>query len=293
LFFMENKFMMIEGGWLLKKWIKFEVILFTVLAIMVVVAGCGSGKQAKETAGEGEKQGAKLQKLVFGSDTAYAPFEFEGGDGKLKGFDIGLIEVIEEVAGVEIEIRGMNFDDLIPAMETASIDGAISAMTITEERAHKVNFSVPYYASRKCVAVRADNDTIKGFDDLEGKKIGVRIGTTGAMEVHKVPNAEISEYNIIGDAFLDLKSGAVDAVVSDFPVAAYYIQQQGNNDIKIVDGLKTSEHFGIAVPKQKPEVLGIINEALTTLKENGKFAEIYKKWFGTEPPDYLPGEPPK
>ncbi|SFR17870.1 basic amino acid ABC transporter substrate-binding protein [Desulfoscipio geothermicus] len=274
----------------MKKWFKVSLVALTALTLVVVAAGCGGGEKAKETAGEGEKQGAQTTKLVFGSDTAYAPFEFMGEDGKLKGFDVDLIDAIEEVAGVEIEIKGMNFDGIVPALETASIDGAISAMTITEERKQKVDFSVPYYASGQCVAVRADNETIKGFDDLEGKKIGVQIGTTGSIEANKVPNAEITDYNIIGDAFLDLKSGAVDAVVNDFPVTAYYIQQ-GNDDVKIVGDMKTSEHYGIAVPKQKPEVLEMINDALATLKENGKFDEIYKKWFGAAPPEYLPGEP--
>lgn len=272
----------------MKKWLKVSLVALKILVFVVAAAGCG-GEKAKETGGEGEKQGAQTIKLVFGSDTAYAPFEFMGEDGKLKGFDVDLIDAIEEVAGVEIEIKGMNFDGIVPALETAGIDGAISAMTITEDRKQKVNFSVPYYASGQCVAVRADNETIKGFDDLEGKKIGVRAGTTGSIEANKVPNARVTDYNIIGDAFLDLKSGAVDAVVNDFRATAYYIQQ-GNNDVKIVGDMKTSEHYGIAVPKQKPEVLKLINDALAILKENGKFDEIYKKWFGAVPPEYLPGE---
>lgn len=274
----------------MKKWLKINFILLTVFALMFVVAGCGGGgEEAKDTAGDAE-QPAESTKLIFGSDTAYAPFEFMGEDGKLKGFDVDLIDAIEEVSGLEIEIKGMNFDGIVPALETASIDGAISAMTITEERKQKVNFSVPYYASGQSVAVRANNETIKGFDDLEGKKLGVQIGTTGSIEANKIPNAQVTDYNIIGDAFLDLKSGAVDAVVNDFPVSAYYIQQ-GNDDVKIVGDMKTSEHYGIAVPKQKPEVLEKINEALATLKENGKYAEIYEQWFGAAPADYLPGEP--
>lgn len=275
----------------MKKWFKTGLVLLAVLALAIVVSGCGGGDKAKETAGEPEKQAGAEKKLIFGSDTAYAPFEFQGDDGKLTGFDVELIDAIEEVAGVEIEIKGMNFDGIIPALESGSIDGAISAMTITDERKQKVDFSIPYYLSGQCVAVRANNETIKGFDDLEGKKLGAQIGTTGAMEAHKVPNAEVTEYNIIGDAFLDLQSGAIDAVVNDFPVTAYYIQQGNSDKVKIVGDMRTSEHYGIAVPKSKPEVLETINNALATLKENGKFAELYKKWFGVEPPEYLPGEP--
>lgn len=205
------------------------------------------------------------------------------------GFDVDLIKAINEVTDLNIEIQTYDFKGLIPALESASIDGAISAMTITEERAEKVNFSLPYYESGLCVAVRADNETIKGFDDLAGKRIGVQTGTTGEIEAKKVPNAQIVSFDSIVEAFMDLNNGAVDAVVNDYPVTAYYITTEGQGKAKIVGDLRTSELYGIAVPKQKPEVLEKINEALITLKENGKFAEIYKKWFGEEPPDYLPG----
>lgn len=276
----------------MKKWFNIGLVLLTVLAFMVVVAGCGGGDQAKETAGGSEQQQAAdaPQKLVFGSDTSYAPFESYNDNGELEGFDVDLIKAINEVANVDIEIKTYDFKGLIPALETASIDGAISAMTITDDRKKKVDFSVPYYLSGQSVAVRSNNETIKGFDDLEGKKIGVQTGTTGEIEANKVPNAEVISYDTIDGAFMDLNNGAIEAVVCDYPVVAYYINQ-GNKGVKIVGDMTTSEHYGIAVPKQKPEVLKMINDALATLKENGKYAEIYKKWFGVEPPDYLPGEP--
>lgn len=278
----------------MKKLFKTGLVFIAILALAFALAGCGGGgDQAKETAGEGEQQAAEPQKLIFGSDTSYPPFESFNSDGKLVGFDVDLIEAINEVAGLDIEIQTYDFKGLIPALESASIDGAISAMTITEERAQKVNFSLPYYESGLCVAVKADNETIKSFDDLEGKKIGVQTGTTGELEAKTVPNAELVSFDTIVEAFMDLNNGAVDAVVNDYPVTAYYIATEGEGKAKIVGDLRTSEYYGIAVPKQKPEVLEKINEALETLKQNGTYAQIYEKWFGEAPPEYLPGEPPK
>ncbi|MDQ0287826.1 polar amino acid transport system substrate-binding protein [Desulfofundulus luciae] len=279
--------------------IKVILIMLVVLALALGVAGCG-GQQTKDTkdskqtsaqAGGGQQPAGK-QKILVASDTTYAPFEFQDPNtGKYVGFDMELIQAIAEVNNWDYEIRSMNFDGIVPALQSASVDLAISAITITEKRKEQVNFSLPYYQSGQCVAVKASNNTIKGFDDLAGKKIGVQIATTGADEARKIPGAKITDYNTINEAFMALKNSNVDAVVNDYPVTFYFIQQ-GNKDVKIVGDLRTSEFYGIAVPKSKPDILEKVNSALKTLKENGKYAEIYKKWFDKEPPDFLPGEPP-
>ncbi|MCL6477416.1 MAG: basic amino acid ABC transporter substrate-binding protein [Peptococcaceae bacterium] len=265
-----------------------------VAALAIAAAGCGGQKQAAPAEKKSEPAPAAKKKVVLASDTAYAPFEsHDPQSGKYVGFDIDLVNAIAEVANLDIEIRSMNFDGIIPALETASVDGAISAMTITDERKKSVNFSVPYYLSGQSIAVRADNKNINGWDDLKGKKLGVQIATTGADEARKVLNAKVTDYNTINEAFLALKNGAVDAVVNDYPVSAYFVKQNKDNDVKLVGDLKTSEHYGIAFPKKNTELLDTFNKALQTLKENGKYKEIYQKWFGSDPPAYLPGEPPK
>ncbi len=264
----------------MKKVIKTCLVALVVTSLALMAVGCGN------------KNETGSQKLVIASDTAYAPFEFQDETGSYVGFDIDLINAIAEVTDLDIEIRSMNFDGIIPALETNSVDGAISAMTITEERQKKVNFSVPYYRSGQSIAVRSDNTEINSWDDLTGKSIGVQIATTGADEARTIPGVKkVTDYNTINEAFLALKSGAVDAVVNDFPVSAYFVKQNKDQDVIIVGDLKTSEHYGIVFPKNNTELLETFNNALNTLKENGKYAEIYMQWFGVEPPEYLPGEP--
>ncbi|MFZ5645145.1 MAG: basic amino acid ABC transporter substrate-binding protein [Bacillota bacterium] len=275
----------------MRKGLKLLVVGLLVAALAVFSAGCGGTKEAASD--KKADPAAAKKKVVLASDTAYAPFEsMDPQSGKFVGFDVDLVNAIGEVANLDIELRSMNFDGIIPALETAAVDGAISAMTITDDRKKAVNFSVPYYLSGQSVAVRTENNTIKGFDDLKGKKLGVQISTTGADEARTVPNAKVTDYNTINEAFLALKGGAVDAVVNDYPVSAYFIKNNKDNDVKIVGDLKTSEHYGIAFPKKNTELQETFNNALKTLKENGKYAEIYKKWFGADPPAYLPGEPP-
>ncbi|AEG61482.1 basic amino acid ABC transporter substrate-binding protein [Desulforamulus ruminis] len=268
----------------MKKVLKFGLLALLVLALAVAAAGCGGSEPPKEEAKEpGGDQGQTGKKLVVGSDTTFAPFEFtDAATGKYIGFDVELIEAVAKEAGYELDFRSMAFDGLIPALQTSQIDAAISSITITDERKQVVNFTDPYYKSGLIVAVQAKNDDIKSFDDLKGKKIAVQSGTTGAKMAEKIPEAKITYFTNTDQALMELKNGAVDAVINDYPVSAYFVKQ-GNDDVKLVGDILSAEEYGIAVPKDKTEVLENLNAALKTLKENGEYATIYKKWFGEEP----------
>ncbi|HZK18546.1 MAG TPA: basic amino acid ABC transporter substrate-binding protein [Clostridia bacterium] len=262
-------------------------IIFTLLAVfslMFFAVGCGSSDN-----GDGDA----VEKYVFASETSFAPFEYvDSKSGDTTGFDIELVEALAEVMDVEIEVRNMNFDGIVGALESRNVDGAISAMTISEKRAKQVDFSDPYYRSDQSVAVRADNEEITSLNDLEDKKMGCQLGTTGEMlarDVSSDPDNNVTGYDMINDAFMALKNKNIDAVVNDFPVNYYYIQQ-GNEDVKIVEVVDTEEHYGMAFPKGS-ELVDRVNEGLATMKENGTYDEIYEKWFGEAPPAYLPGYP--
>lgn len=253
-----------------KKWV--TLFLLSVFVLMVGLTGCST--QAT----------SKTQVLKVGSDTTYAPFGFQ--DEKTKeyvGFDIDLIKAIGKQAGYDVQIQSMNFDGLLPALDSGSIDVAISDMTINEERSKKVNFSKSYYTAGLSILVKADNNTVKNFKDLEGKKIAVSIGSTGAEEAHKIKNAKITEFNTIAEAFLELKAGGVDAVINDSPVNEYYILHEGNKTAKIVGEPLNSEELGIATSKKNVQMGEKIDKALAELKQNGDYEKIYIKWFGKKP----------
>ena len=156
-----------------------KMTLFVVSVLLVCLClGCGSTK--KETANT-------KKELIAGTEPAFAPFEFQkAGSSEFTGFDIDLIQALAKKMGYEkCTIRNMGFDALIPALEAKNIDVAIAGMTITEDRKKKVNFSKAYYKSGLSIVVAKNNTTIKDVKDLEGKKIAVQIGTTGAMEAAK------------------------------------------------------------------------------------------------------------
>lgn len=250
-----------------KKWLSVMVLALFTLALGL--AGCG-----------GDKQQAK-KVLKVGTDAGFAPFEFQDEKSKeYVGFDIDLAKALGQKMGYEVQIQSMNFDGLIPALEAGNIDLIASGMTIKEERAKKVLFSKPYYRSGLIVAVKKDNNAIQGLKDLEGKKIAVQIGTTGADAARKVNNATVREFNNAPEAFIELKAGGVDAVINDMPVTAYYLKQGGDKDAKMVGDVLQAEEYGLAMSKKNTELQGKVDKALDELKASGEYDKIYEKWFG-------------
>ncbi|ABO49309.1 amino acid ABC transporter substrate-binding protein, PAAT family [Desulforamulus reducens MI-1] len=258
----------------------FKTVLtgLTILALALVAVGCTGKEEAKSPA-----QDTGKKKLVAAADATFAPFEFTDSSGKYVGFDLDLIAAIAEEMGYELEFQSIAFDGIIPALQSSQIDCAATAMTITPERSKAVNFSDPYYKAGQIVVVKTENNDIKGVNDLKGKTIAVQSGTTGAMEAEKATDKKKVIYFTGADqALQELKNGAANAVIIDYPVAAYFIQQ-GNKDVKLVGDIMSAEEYGIAVPKDKEQILADVNAGLKKIKENGKYAEIYKKWFGEEP----------
>ncbi len=235
--------------------------------------------------------------LKVGTEPAFPPFEMQAPDGQgFTGFDIDLFKAIGEEAGLEIQFQSMPFDGLIPALQAKNIDAAISGMTITAERAQTVDFARPYFQSGLAIAVRKeDKGEIKSFDDLENKKIAVAIGTTGAQEAQKIPGSEIFTFDNSALALQELSNANVDAVVNDAPVTLYAIKVGNLNNVEVVGELLTEEYYGIALPKNSPNLEKVNNaldellksdryRALDELLKSDQYREIYQKWFAGEPP---------
>lgn len=267
------------------KWLALAV---AVLLVAVLAAGCGGTKkeEPKKESTPAQQQAPK-QKIIVGSDTTFAPLEFaDPATGKYIGFDVDLINEIAKVENLEVDFKSLPFDGLIAGLKSNQLDVAISSMSITDERKKSISFSDPYYKSGLSISVQAKNDKIKGLSDLNGKTIAAQSGTTGEAEAKKIPGATVRSFTNSDQTFMELKNGGVDAVINDYPVTLYFIKQ-GNPDVKIVGERLTSEDYGIALPQNKPELLSKINHGLKTLKQNGKYKELYVKWFGEEPPKEL------
>ena len=219
---------------------------------------------------------------TVGTEPGFPPFESMTESGEFEGFDIDLMNEIGERAGKTIEFNSLPFDSLIAALQGGTIDAAISGMTITEERAQSVDFSDPYFQAGLAIAVAEEETEITTLEDLEGKKIAVQIGTTGASTAEGVEGAEVTTFESAPLALLELSNRNVDAVINDAPATLEAISTDNIPGIKVVGELLTEESYGIAMP-QGSENVALVNEALAEMKADGTYDTLYEKWFGAAP----------
>jgi len=223
-------------------------------------------------------------KLTVATDTNFPPFEFKDPKtGKHTGFDVELWDAIAKEVGVDYELQPMAFKGIVPGLQSAQLDAGIAGMSITDKRREVIDFSDGYYDSGLLLLVRADENDIKGVESLNGKVIATKQGTT-SVEFLKA-NAKPAETKLFPNdnaMFMELLTGGVDAVMFDKPVVESFVAKRGKGKVKIVGDLYAGQPYGIGFPKGS-ELVAKVNAALKTLKANGTYAALYKKWFGVEP----------
>ncbi|WP_427365987.1 basic amino acid ABC transporter substrate-binding protein [Candidatus Caldatribacterium saccharofermentans] len=218
-------------------------------------------------------------KIYIGTDATYPPMEFHNESGEIVGFDIDLGRAIAEELGVEAVFIDTAWDGIFPALDAGKFDIIISSTSITEERLKSKEMSDPYYVTSQAIAVRRDNETIRGPEDLKGKIVAVQIGTTGDLAVSEMEGVTVKRFDTIDKAYMEVLNGRADAVVNDLSEVAYRMKMLP--DMKIVATFREGEEkYGVTMRKGDVELLAAINEALRRIKASGKYDEIYRKWFG-------------
>lgn len=217
--------------------------------------------------------------LTIGSDIAYPPFENVVGE-EYVGFDIDMGKEIAKRLGLEAEFVNTAWDGIFPALIAHKFDIVMSAVTITPERDEEMDFSNPYFDSDQSIATTEDSG-IKTEADLEGKILGVQIGTTGELEAKRISEeiniAEIKTYDDILLAFEDLKAGRIDAIINDFPTSLYIVKE--NPGLVLADKIITGEKYGVVFAPDTPELLEAVNNVLREMKEDGTYQQICDTWF--------------
>ncbi|APX94814.1 amino acid ABC transporter substrate-binding protein [Halomonas sp. 1513] len=228
---------------------------------------------------------ADLPSVDVVTDPSFVPFEMMDPDtGEMVGFDMDIINEVAERAGFEVNLTTMEFAGIIPAVQTGNQEIAIAGVTITEERAEIVDFSDPYYDSGLQIIVRADNDDVETIEDLAGKSIATRIGSTSYDYLQETlgDDADITPYPGNSDMYMALLGGNVDAAFYDAPNVAYFSQTRGEGRTKVVGPLYEGQQYGI-VFHQGSEWVEPTNQALAEMREDGTYDAIYEEWFGESP----------
>lgn len=216
-------------------------------------------------------------------EPAYMPFEMTNKRGEIVGFDPDLAALMAKDLGVKLELVSTAWDGIIPALLTEKCDIVMSGMTITEERAQKIDFSQPYMVIGQTVLLRKDlADTVKSYKDLNkpGYKVASKLGTTGEIAAKKyLAKAKYFSYETEAEGVMEVVNGKVDAFIYDAPYNLVANVQRGEGKLVFLDKPFTDEPLGWGVRKGNPEFVKWLNGFLAKVKKDGSYDTLHQKWF--------------
>ena len=252
---------------------KKRILSIALVAVMAATMLCACG--SKESTGMTVNDGV----LTMATNAYFPPYEYYEGE-EIVGIDAEIAQAVADKLGLELKIEDMEFDSIITAVQTGKADMGLAGMTVTDERKQSVNFSDTYATGIQVVIVTEDSD-IASVDDLEGKKIGVQLSTTGDIYASDDYGEDfVEQYNKGADAVMALKQGKVDAVIIDNEPAKSFVA--ANDGLKILDTEYVTEDYAACINKENAELLDAVNGALAELKENGTLQKILDKYITAE-----------
>lgn len=214
--------------------------------------------------------------LTMATNAYFPPYEYYEGD-EITGIDAEIAQAIADKLGLELKIEDMEFEAIILAVQSGKADIGLAGMTVRPDRQESVNFSDSYATGIQVVIVKEDSD-IKSLDDLEGKKIGVQLMTTGdTYACEDFGEDAVEQYNKGADAVMALTQGKVDAVLIDNEPAKNFVAN--NEGLKILDTEYAVEDYAACLNKENNELLEKVNAAIKELKDDGTLQEIMDKYI--------------
>ncbi len=214
--------------------------------------------------------------LTMATNAYFPPYEYYEGD-EIVGIDADIAKAIADKLGLELKIEDMEFEAIILAVQSGKADIGLAGMTVRPDRQESVNFSDTYATGIQVVIVKEDSD-IKSLEDLEGKKIGVQLMTTGDIfACEDFGEDAVEQYNKGADAVMALTQGKVDAVLIDNEPAKNFVAN--NEGLKILDTEYAVEDYAACLNKENDALLEKINAAIKELKDDGTLQEIMDKYI--------------
>ena len=280
------------------------ITLFVVLAVTVI--GCGSASGAADTttqdASENESAAAEESessagdtgedlltdikakgKIVFAMEGQWAPWTYHDDSGELVGYDTEVGKAIAGKLGVEAEFIEGEWDGLFAGLDNGRYDAIINGVEITEERKQKYDFSEPYAYIRTALVVADDNEDIRTFSDLNGRKTSNSLGSTYA-DLAAEYGAEVQNVDTLSETIDMLTSGRVDATLNAEVSFYDYLSEHPDAPIKIV--ALTDEASEVSIPLRKESATAslkaAVDDAITELSADGTLSALSEKYFGSD-----------
>lgn len=257
----------------MKKSFAMKVLIVGLCAVMVFAfTACGGSSEKKDS--------TKTYTVV--TEPTFPPFDTTNDDDEITGFDMDMVKAIAKDQGFKVKFKSMEFQSLIPAIQSGNADIIAAGMNADKERAKKVTFSDSYYDSGLVIMVKKDNNTIKGESSLTSSmKVASQTGTSGAKKTEGFEKSGKISEAVILDRFdtciMQLQNGDVNAVIIDKPVALSYMNKH-EGKFKIVGKTMDAESYAMAVKKGNTELQKQLNDGLKNIVKDGTFQKICDKW---------------
>ena len=257
----------------------------TILVLLVVMMLASSAFAEGDLLAEIQARGT----IIIATEGNWSPWTYHDEDDKLVGLDIEIGTLIAHGLGVEPEFQETDWDSILAGVDSGRFDIACNGVGYNETRAEKYSFSTPYMVSEMVLVVRIDNDEIKSYEDLKGKKTANTISSNYATKAQAY-GAEVTGVDALIDTIHLVEQGRVDATLNADVAIHDYLKEHPDAQIKIA-ATQDGEKCCIPVRKsaEAATLVAAIDEALQTLRENGKLAELSKKYFdGMDLTGYTP-----
>jgi len=255
------------------------VSLVLAITLGFVLLGCTSNEEL--TAWE------KIQEqgyFTVGLDDTFAPMGFRDNDGNIVGFDVDLAKEVASRLNVDVVFQPIDWDSKVLELDSGAIDMIWNGLTITDARLLQMCFSNPYLANRQIIIINTDS-SIDTIASLSGKKVGVQISSASeeAVNANAVVDSfdELVKYDTYTQALLDLKNGAIDAVVIDEIMGRYMLTQTADT-YKVASEDFGSEEYGIGFRLNDTDLRDLFNQTLQEMIDDGTASQISITWFGED-----------
>lgn len=221
--------------------------------------------------------------IIVGLEGDWAPWSYVDENDELTGYDVEVAKAIADKLGVEIQIVPGEWDGLFAGMDAGRYDMVVNGVEVTEERADKYDFSTPYAYIRTALIVKGDNDSIKTFEDLKGKKTANSIAST-YMNLAESYGATCYGVSTLDETLTMVLQGRVDATLNAIVSFTDYMAQHPDSNLKVV--ATTEEASNVAIPMRKgDETVSLreaVNKAIDELREDGTLSELSTRFFGED-----------
>lgn len=239
----------------------------------------------------------KLGRMKVATEDNYSPFNFIER-GQPAGINKDLLEELRKYSKFEIEQEILPWTGLLASVSAGQYDIALTGAIVTDARLNVFDFTPPIASAQHYFVTRAKDDSINTISDLDRKVVGLQAGSAllerlpeleAMLESQGKSLGKVVQYQSYPEAYADLANGRLDYVINSV-VSVNELVKSKSKVFKKGEAVSGPGFVSWPVPKDNPELLSYLTGFFNHLKENGKLAELQKKWFG-ESFEQLPSEP--